>query len=246
MIRIDGQFFDYPGQSSHLSQENINDESDWHDAFKERMESAGWSLKHEEVCNDNNNRADFLAYHSELNRSYDDGEWVGFELKYSDSRSHRTRASQIVQQIEDKYSGESYLSSGEEVDLWVVAPYVEYSHTGKPQHMMASRHREIEAGRILSAAGYGYLHSWHPVPNILFDNAGGRIDPFPEYDTFVSAPNIPAFDGSFDPWAACKCDEHELERQAELTRLKHSGSGEFATHFDERSRIRERYRGIER
>jgi hypothetical protein len=248
MARVkDGSFSDNPGGNTHLSQQNISDESDWHDAFKERMEYAGWNLKHEEVRNDNNNRIDFLGYHSDLNRSYHDGEWVGFELKYSDSHQN-TRASQIVRQIDERYRGGTYLSSGEKVDIWVVAPYVEGSHTGTAQDMLVSRHREIEAADILTTAGYGYLHSWHPIPHIKVSSSyNNTIEPFPKYDPYIDTPDgIPAFPGSFDPWQVCRYAEYELEEEAEYIRLKHSGDGDFSSDFDERHRIRQKYMEVER
>jgi hypothetical protein len=240
MLVLDDAWTDEPGQNTHLSQDGIEDEDDWHKSFKARMEDAGWYLKHEVVANDSETRADFLGYHSEMNRSYADGEWVGFELKYSDTR--RTRATSIAAQIERKYIDRSWLSSGENIDLWVVAPYVEGSHTGDEREMTISRHRELEASRHLANAGFAYLHSWHPVPHIACDRYS-RTEAFEEYDPYVSSVDLPAFAGTFDPHKASTPRDYEMEMNAEHARLQRSSRDVFARDRDEAQKINEKYLG---
>ena len=239
MGRIKGSYIDKPGNDSLISREGINDEPDWHEAFEEKMEDAGWSLKHEVVRNDGEQRADFLGYHDSLNGSYNTGRWVGFELKYSDHK-RRTRAGSIARQIEERYLNGSWLSSGEDVDLWVVAPYVEDSHTGDRQEMIAARNRELEASRLLTRAGFGYLHSWHPIPQI----AEGRaidIEPFPDIGDWVSTYGIPAFSGVVDPFK--HTPRIRLERVSERCRAIRSGDGAFIPDRDAMNQVREKYRG---
>jgi hypothetical protein len=245
MYRVKEKWEDEPGRDSHLSQDGIDGEDDWHDAFQERMSAAGWSLKHEEVCNNSKNRVDFLGYHNDLNTSYDVGEWVGFELKYSD-RSEATRASSIVTQIDRKYRDATFLSSGEDVALWVVAPYVEASHTGSAEEMLISRHREIEAADILSAGGYCYLQSWHPTPHIMaVDSLTYSVNAFESFDPYIRSPGIPAFSGDADPWKACTYSEDQLMEEAEYARLNHSNGGDFHADWDEKHRINEKYHQVE-
>ena len=98
MMRLKESWSDEPGRNTHLSKDSIESEDDWHESFKQRMESAGWYLKHEVTANNSDNRVDFLGFHSDLNRSFDEGEWVGFELKYSDY-DKRTRATSAASQI---------------------------------------------------------------------------------------------------------------------------------------------------
>jgi hypothetical protein len=243
MVRVNGTWCDRPGRNTHLSQDGIENEDDWHKSFKDRMEDAGWYLKHEVVANDGGTRADFLGYHSELNRSYDDGEWVGFELKYSGSR--RTRASPIAAQIEKKYIDRSWLSSGENVDIWVVAPYVEDSHTGDEMQMAISRHRELEASRHLVESGFAYLHSWHPTPHIACDRYRHRAEAFEEYDPYVPNIDVPAFSGTFDSHKSSRLRDYELEMNAEYARLQRSSDDVFCRDRDEMRRIRDKYRGGE-
>jgi hypothetical protein len=241
MLILDDAWTDEPGQNTHLSQDGIEDEDDWHKSFKDRMEDAGWYLKHEVVANDSENRADFVGYHSEMNRSYADGEWVGFELKHG--RGTRTRAASIASQIEKKYIDRSWLSSGESVDLWVVAPYVEASHTGDETEMAISRHRELEASNLLNRAGFGYLHSWHPTPHITSGRWSGGAEAFEEYDKFVSGVDIPAFAGTLDPHTASSPHEYQVEMEAEYARLQQSLPDAFARDRDEETKIHDKYWG---
>jgi len=224
MTRIKGTYRSRPGYDTDLSGDNINDEPDWHDAFEKRMEKAGWTLKHEETRNDGRERADFLAYHDKLNTSYSSGEWIGFELKYSNRQN--TRMPRMAEQIEEKYLDGSWLSSGEDIALWVVAPYVEPSHTGDRAEMEVSRHRELEACNMLNHLGFGYLNSWHPLPHMVFDRYF-RDDPFPEYEGYMSTPGIPAFSGAFSPFKHANCGGYEAQRMADMCRAHHSTSGAF-------------------
>jgi hypothetical protein len=205
------------------------------------MEDAGWFLKHEIVANDSRNRADFLGYHSELNQSYDDGEWIGFELKYSDTK--RTRSTQIASQIEDKYMRRSWLSSGESVDLWVVAPYVEPSHTGDEMEMAVARNREMEASRHLTNCGFAYLHSWHPTPHIACDRYRHHTRAFEQYDPFIRNVDVPAFAGTFDPFEVSNPNDYELEMNAEYAQLQQRSRDVFCHDRDEARKINDKYRG---
>lgn len=232
-----------PGTPTHLSrEEEIAAEGEWHSVFAERMSNSGWSLKHEVVCNHGRERCDFLAYHDELNTEYDSGRWVGFELKYSDGSS--TRALEIASQIEDKYAGESFTSSGKDVDFWVVAPYVENSHSGTRSEMIEARAREMEAAKILTRAGYGYLISWHPTPYIMVQWRHGRAL-CPRITRHHSTPGIPAFKNAYDPWKNTRVRGYESEMWSEVCRLKQSD--DIFTHDRRKlSEIRTEYRMGER
>jgi len=238
MTRLDGEYRCTPGTNTTLSEDGISSEQDWHKAFRSRMEASGWYVKHEVTQNNGDERVDFLAYHDELNTSYTDGEWIGFELKYNDYEQ-RTKAGTAAAQIEQKYQDKSWLSSGEDVALWVVAPYVEESHTGKPREMTVARSRESEAMDILSKLGYGYLNSWHPTPYISFEGRSTR--PFPEFE-YVSTPDIPAFIGAFDPWRHGHTHEFEAQEQADMNRADQKISGAFSTDYDARTSVWEKYR----
>jgi hypothetical protein len=239
MLMLDDAWSDEPGRNTHLSKDGIQNEGDWHKSFKQRMEDSGWFLKHEVVANDSEKRADFLGYHSEMNRSYSDGEWVGFELKYSDTR--RTRATSIAAQIENKYIDRSWLSSGEDVGLWVVAPYVEDSHTGDEVAMTISRHREMEASHHLTNAGFAYLHSWHPLPHIACDRYRHREEAFEEYDPYVPGVDVPAFAGTFDPHRASSPRDYEIEMEAEYARLQRSSRDVFDRDREKARKINKKY-----
>jgi len=210
-IRLREPWADKPGTPSCLGAETeIESEQDWHDVFKQRMENAGWTLKHEVVCNQNQNRVDFLGYHSELNPSYENGEWVGFELKYG--RLDNSNAVSAATQIENKYRDKTWLSSGEKVSLWVVAPYITQSHEmpevyvdqlrnhiPKDHLMTESRAVEIQSAELLNQLGYGYLFSWHPAPHIAFATNGNNV-PYPKFDTHAHMSGVPAFEGGLDPF----------------------------------------------
>jgi len=240
--RIRGTYIGKPGHNSELGSENISDESDWHDVFQKRMEAAGWSLKHEVVRNDGSERADFIGYHNKLNRSYESGEWIGFELKYSDYE-HSTRAGQIGRQIEKKYLNGSWLSSGEDIGMWVVAPFVEKSHTGDSREMIATRNRELEASNILCRMGFGYLNSWHPTPHISFGEYGGGGDAFPRFKEWVNTPGLPAFTGVFDPWNHSRVTGYEAEQAADECRVMQSGDSSFGFDRDAMSEVADKYSG---
>jgi len=242
MSRIKGTYIGKPGHNSELSNENINDEGDWHDVFQERMEAAGWAVRHEVVRNDGSERADFLAYHDSLNQSYDSGEWIGFELKYSDYE-RSTRAGQIANQIEEKYLNGSWLSSGEDVGMWVVAPYVEESHTGDHNDMVAARSRELEASNILCMMGFAYLNSWHPTPHINSATHGGGGDAFPRFEEWINTPGLPAFAGIFDPWKHTHIRGYEAERAGAECRVMQEGESAFQHDRDAMRGIAEKYIG---
>jgi len=242
MSRIRGNYIGKPGHASDLSHEDINDEDDWHDVFKERMEAAGWSLRHEVVRNDGSERADFLGYHSGINTSYSDGEWFGFELKYSDYECN-TRAAHAAQQIERNYLDGSWLSSGEDVAVWVVAPYVEESHTGNADEMAAARNRELEAELLLNKAGFGYLNSWHPTPYISVDGWTSEREAFPRFEGYVSTPDIPAFEGVFNSWEHGFWRDHAAQRTADEFRVHHSSGNVFHYDHDEMHQTTQKYIG---
>lgn len=243
MVRLERPFSDVAGRDSHLCRSTrddpVQDESDWHEVFKSRMEEAGWTLKHEVVCEGTSDeRIDFLGYHDSANTSYINGEWVGFELKYSDGV--RTRAKEIAKQIEEKYERKRWLSSGEEVNLWVAAPFVKGSHCGTADVMTAARNREIEAASLLSATGFGYLHSWHPTPHIKFRTLG-ETDAFPHMEDWVHTPDFPAFQGEFDPWRSAAVTEYELEMTSEQCEVRRKTGRCFSYDWEEEDRRRQKY-----
>ena len=242
MSRIHGNYIGKPGHNSELSQERINSEEDWHKVFKQQMEAAGWSLKHEVVRNDGPERADFLGYHSEINTSYTDGEWFGFELKYSDYDCS-TKAAVAAKQIERKYLDGSWLSSGEDVAVWVVAPYVEESHTGDATEMSAARNRELEAAELLNKTGFGYLNSWHPTPYISIDRLSSKREAFPRFEQWVSTPALPAFEGVFDPWEHAHWFTYDAQKYADQCRVKHESTKVFDYDGDAMGAVFEKYRG---
>lgn len=234
MIRLNEPWCVEPGTPSALAeQESVESEQDWHNVFQERMREAGWTLKHEIVCNEDKRRADFVAYHDELNPSYDEGEWVGFELKYSDHGY--TRARSAATQIDAKYREKTWLSSGEKIDFWVVAPYVAASHSpprwGASDHhfdgahqMTMSRAQEAEAARLLNRLGYGYLFSWHPSPFISIDEPRANEVVYPRYEEFVNLPGIPAFEGRLDSFQV-RSMEDMVPLAAAKCRVKSDGDG---------------------
>lgn len=236
MMRLKEEWHAEPGlQSALAKEEEVNNEGDWHDVFQRRMEAAGWTLKHEEVCNTDRKRVDFIGYHSDLNPSYEAGEWVGFELKYSDLGG--TRAVSAAAQVEDRYRDKTWLSSGEEIDLWVIAPYVESSHSINqsadermghipPAHKMSiSRGREMESARFLNRLGYGYLFSWHTTPFISFRRGQrlGMSAAWPSFEEgFVNSMGVPAFKGGLDPFKV-GASEYMCPKAAAEARVKHQG-----------------------
>jgi len=215
MLRLNSEWHVEPGGMSALAEEEeINNEDDWHDVFERRMRASGWSLKHEVPANQDDRRADFIGYHSDLNGSYDAGEWVGFELKYSERGWPRTL--EAVEQIEVKYADKTWGSSGKDVDLWVIAPYVAISHgsvdstdyvgreTPHLRHsdrMSISRGQEIQSARLLNRLGYGYLFSWHTAPFISFNARPDLADAYPAFEEgWVHGRGVPAFEGWLDPF----------------------------------------------
>jgi hypothetical protein len=148
----------------------------------------------------------------------------------------------MAKQIESKYIDESYLHAGESVGLWVVAPYVEASHTGDSREMSIARHREIEAATLLNQAGFGYLHSWHPVSHIAYDSHS-RAEAFGRFDPYVPAVDIPGLNGDINPQKASGLGEYEIEQTADYARLQRSSEDAFAQDRDKRHEIWEKYHG---
>jgi len=214
-LRLNSEWHAEPGSVSALAEEEeINNEGDWHEVFERRMQESGWSLKHEVAANQDGKRADFIGYHSDLNGSYDAGEWVGFELKYSEHGWPRVL--EAAEQIEVKYADKTWGSSGKDVDLWVIAPYVAISHGSvdsadyirresphlrQSDRMSISRGQEIQSGRLLNRLGYGYLFSWHTAPFISFDAHPDLTDAYPAFEEgWVNSRGVPAFEGRLDPF----------------------------------------------
>jgi len=202
----------------------ITSEDEWHEFLVEALEAAGWYVKHEVKANGANRRCDFLCYHGEFNQSYDSGEWVGLEAKYC-GHDFRPRGVQAAKQIDKKYRDKSWLSSGEEVDLWAVAPYTAAAHRGNGEELIAARAAEVGQARALTTAGTGYLFSWHPCPSIVFDNSLMPRQLFFGDDDYVSPIQLPAFySQETEQWSA-SADEDECERLAAIVRAVRGSNG---------------------
>jgi len=202
----------------------IESEQDWHEFLQPAMEAAGWYVVHEAVCNEGRERADFIAFHSELTDGLD-GEWVGIECKYTDSGEYGTRALEAAQQIARKYKDKTWGKAKRSIDLWVAAPYVAQSHGGDRTAVAAARGRELEACRFLNELGYGYLLAWHPKPSISFISAPDELRPRQADKIYTH--DIPAFRAQevLDPWERVFPHENVLDERAEMMRASRAGSG---------------------
>ena len=207
--------------------DEIGSEAEWHDFLQESMERAGWHVKHEVTCNEDSKRCDFLCYHSKLNGSYSEGEWVGIECKYDRGGYDSTVAA--ARQIDTKYRSKTWLSSGESVDLWAVAPYTAHCHRGDKREMYEARAKQIAYAEILAELGFGYLFSWHPSPGIAFDSRDvPEIEYTGEDRKYISTPGFPAFECSsrLNPWKNYHSGPGgELDEAADYVRVRRELSG---------------------